>query len=216
MKILALSDTHSRHKKIPREWLPPADVIVHAGDFTINGEDLETLNFLEWFSGLPYAHRILTAGNHDWSFEDTRCLFFEDYARRGGITYLNDEGLDIEGVYFYGSASTPRFLDWAFNREQGAEIDRYWRAIPRYTDVLITHGPPYGYLDETLDKRKVGCKDLTENLKEIKPKYHVFGHIHSGYGIMKGRDELEGTTFINASVCDERYKLVNKPILFEV
>ena len=85
--------------------------------------------------------------------------------------------------------------------------------IPPETDVLITHGPPYGILDEVLrDPRPVGCRNLLHRIEEIKPRVHVFGHIHEGYGQVRQNDTL----FINASVLDVRYQPVNAPVVVEI
>ena len=92
--------------------------------------------------------------------------------------YLCDESLTLDGVKFYGSPWQPRFFDWAFNKDRGAPLKAIWDKIPLDTDVLITHGPPHGILDLTFDKIKAGCEELLLAVQRIKPKVHVFGHIH--------------------------------------
>jgi len=88
----------------------------------------------------------------------------------------------IEGVKFYGSPWQPRFFDWAFNLDRGEEIKKKWDLIPMDTDVLITHGPPYGILDLTHEGEKVGCEELMKAVLRVQPKIHIFGHIHEAYG----------------------------------
>lgn len=56
MKILPLPDTHGSHHKL--RDLPEADVIVHSGDFTMNGSQQEAINFMNWFCDLPYKIRF--------------------------------------------------------------------------------------------------------------------------------------------------------------
>jgi hypothetical protein len=111
--------------------------------------------------------------------------------REFGIVYLQDEGVTIDGVAFYGSPWQPWFYDWAFNLPRdGWELRKRWEAIPTETDVLVTHGPPHMVLDKAAGRHSKdvasdhgGCKILrTEILTRIKPKLHVFGHIHEGYG----------------------------------
>jgi Icc-related predicted phosphoesterase len=47
-----------------------------------------------------------------------------------------------------------------------------------------------------------------KRVEEIKPKIHVFGHIHEGYGYV-----FDGNThYINAAVLNGRYEFRNKPI----
>jgi Icc-related predicted phosphoesterase len=84
--------------------------------------------------------------------------------------------------------------------------------IPVGTDVLITHGPAFGLHDIVVNGTNTGCKDLLQRIIEVKPKVHVCGHIHEGYGSIKKGE----TRFINASVLNESYELVNKPIVFEI
>ncbi|MCC6461480.1 MAG: metallophosphatase domain-containing protein [Saprospiraceae bacterium] len=207
MKFVFISDTHLKHEQVE---LPPGDVLVHAGDFSRRGTPEEAAAFLHWFAQQPFRHKILVAGNHDFIAERDPGLFRALLPE--GVLYLENSGIEIEGIRLWGSPITPWFFDWAFNRQRGAEIRRYWEAIPEQTDVLITHGPPYGLLDEVLrDPRPVGCRDLLRRVQEIRPRVHVFGHIHEGYG-----QRLEnGTLFINASLLDVRYQVVNPPVLWE-
>ena len=95
----------------------------------------------------------------------------------------------------------------AFNRNRGTDIKQYWDQIPEDVDILITHGPPEGFGDKTQGGQNVGCADLLKAVQNIKPKYHVFGHIHEDVGIFKN----DHTTFINASVLNLAYQLVNPP-----
>jgi hypothetical protein len=126
--------------------------------------------------------------------------------------YLQDSGVDIDGIKFWGSPWQPEFYNWAFNLPRGPELARVWAQIPNDTDVLITHGPPYGVLDEIYHGKRVGCQDLSDALERVKPKVHVFGHIHEGYGVL----EQNGTTYVNASLCNQYYQLVHSPIVIDV
>lgn len=208
MKFVAISDTHCRHRSIK---LPKADVIIHAGDLSNKGEKVEVVDFLDWFGELDYRHKIFIAGNHDFYFEREKKKKIEDIIP-GNVTYLNDSGVTINGINIWGSPVTPWFFNWAFNRERGKPIQKHWQMIPEDTDLLIVHGPPYGILDQVINERHVGCRDLLERLKVVKPKVVVTGHVHESYGVMK----QSGIKFINASILNESYELVNKPIVFEL
>jgi Icc-related predicted phosphoesterase len=130
-----------------------------------------------------------------------------------GITYLNDSGCEIDGVKFWGSPITPWFHNWAFNRMRGAEIKEHWNLIPDNTNVLITHGPPYGFGDRPFGKHdRVGCEDLMSVVNRVKPKLHVFGHIHGS----AGEQFFNGTHFVNASVVNEIYSVVNSPVVVDL
>jgi len=208
MKICIISDTHNKHKRLGR--LPDADMIIHCGDFTSMGHSHEIVDFMKWYSMLPYKHKLIIAGNHDWLFERSRLLALEKVPEN--VIYLEDSGIEIEGLNFYGIPVQPPYNNWAFNRPEEKLIE-HWKAIPDNTDVLITHGPPNSIFDFSVyDRIHTGSPSLYfEVVDRIRPKLHCFGHIHSGYGIKV----IENTTFINASNLDEDYMCVNKPVLFE-
>lgn len=208
MKFVAISDTHCRHLNIK---LPKGDVLLHAGDITYKGKKDETDDFLNWFAKLPFKHKIFIAGNHDFYLEKEKFANIQSIIPEG-VIYLNDSEVVIDGIKIWGSPVTPWFFNWAFNRKRGKEIKKHWDKIPADTDIILTHGPAYGILDTVLNNTNAGCKDLLNTIEKIKPKAHVFGHIHESYGAAK----LKGTHFINASVLNESYELINKPIVFDI
>jgi len=56
-----------------------------------------------------------------------------------------------------------------------------WEMIPSDTDILVTHTPPIGYGDLCCTGVRAGCVELLSTVQNrVKPKYHVFGHIHEG------------------------------------
>lgn len=207
MKFIAISDTHGQHGKLS---LPEnADVIIHAGDISGRGTESQVRDFIEWFSSLDYKYKIFIAGNHDFFLEKIS----EAEVRKlipGNVIYLNDSGIDIEGIKIWGSPVQPWFHDWAFNRQRGTDIRRHWNLIPADTDILITHGPVKGILDRTVYGQEVGCEDLLDAVKKNKPSVHICGHIHEAYGVV----ESEGVKFINASVLNEDYFLCNEAVEF--
>jgi Icc-related predicted phosphoesterase len=215
MRIVCISDTHNFHEQIA---VPDGDVLIHSGDATVNGTDIEVIEFLHWFSRLPHKCKIFVAGNHDWLFEtDTRHarLLLAD----AKITYLQDSSIEIDGLKIYRSPWQPRFFDWAFNLNRGHELAEKWAMIPDDVDVLITHGPPYGILDLVPRKgwdENTGCEELRKRVEKIaalgRLKLHVFGHIHCGYGV---HEELD-VKFVNASTCDEQYNPTQPPIVVDL
>ena len=208
MTLTLISDTHFRHKQLE---LPGGDMLLHAGDLCGHGTEGEALAFLRWFEKQRYKHKVFVAGNHDWFFEEYGKTYI-DKIIPANIHYLNDSGVEIEGLKIWGSPVQPAFLDWAFNRKKGAEINKHWRLIPKDTDVLITHGPPFGILDRTTSNYNAGCEMLLKKVNQIQPKLHVFGHIHEGYGMIEKRK----TIFVNASSVNVNYQLVNAPIVLEI
>jgi Icc-related predicted phosphoesterase len=208
MKIVAISDTHGKHQNLV---LPKADMLIHAGDVSSRGKETEVIEFLKWFSETDFTYKIFIAGNHDFYFE----RFGDEMINQlipANVIYLNDNGIEIEGIKIWGSPISPWFYDWAFNRHRGNDIKKHWDKIPQNVDILITHGPVFGILDKTVRNENVGCKDLLEKIETLNPKFHICGHIHEAYGQVKYRE----TEFINVSVLDENYILKNKPIVLEI
>ena len=198
MQIVAISDTHTLHWLV--ENMPAGDVLIHAGDFMNTGhEPADIRSFNAWLGQQPFDVRIVCCGNHDQLFERS-----SEYARSmlTNAVYLEDEGVKIGGVSFWGSPYTPEFLNWAFMYPAGAGKS-HWQNIPDDVDVLITHGPPWGILDQASpDEPHRGCKDLLKAVEEKMPKVHIFGHIHGGAGTF----DNGVTRFVNASYLNERYR----------
>lgn len=210
MKLVLISDTHNKHKWIDNNEIPKGDVLIHAGDYSGRGSTEETKSFLDWYSNLPHKYKIFIAGNHDFFFERKNQNEINAILP-SNVIYLNNSGITIEGINFWGSPNQPIFFDWAFNKTE-EELIKTWNKIPTNTDVLITHSPPFGILDKTIRGKSVGCTALKKRVTIIKPKINVFGHIHESYGII----EQNGTTFINASLLNERYYKVNDPIVIDI
>jgi Icc-related predicted phosphoesterase len=227
MKIVCISDTHKYHHKVD---LPDGDVLVHAGDLTARGAIGDLNNFAMWLHDLDFEHKVVIAGNHDFCFEDERrgqAINILTSGRRD-VHYLENEGIEIGGKYFWGSPQTLFFNDWAFNVKGEDNLMDYFERIPEKTDVLITHGPPYEVLDEVKNSRPnedphVGSVALKERVHEVVPDLHVFGHIHEDYGelsryiqSMSDDDYNESIKFVNASICNLDYNAVNDPVVVEV
>ena len=212
-KITFISDTHNKHKHLTSKGmgniLGSGDYLIHAGDCTSLGSKNEITQFLEWFSNTDFKHKIFIAGNHDFGFEQQTDIA-QEY-KDMGVIYLFDNEVTIDGIKFYGSPWQPEFHNWAFNLSRGEELAEKWEQIPNDVDVLITHGPAYGILDYAPIGGHVGCEELYRKIVEVKPKIHVCGHIHDGYG----QKTMGGIEFLNASVLNERYEHAHKPIVIE-
>lgn len=208
-----MSDTHSMHERCT---VPPCDVLIHAGDWSGKGAIDDTVSFLQWFEAQPARHRIMIAGNHDWLAE-RHAAEFARMLKSYTITYLNDSGCDVDGLRVWGSPVQPEFCAWAFNRARGGAIRKHWDMIPNGVDVLVTHGPPAGIGDRTARGDYVGCADLMARLREVRPKLHVFGHIHEGRGKYHAPvDGVRDTVFVNASCLDETYRKMRQPVAIEL
>lgn len=215
-KIVAISDTHDRFKKLV---IPECDILISSGDYSFTGEKHIVKRFHKWMAKQPAKHFISVQGNHEkWvekNFAEAKTIA---EAACPGVHFIDEGLVEIEGLKIWCSAITPRFLDWAWNRNRGAEIKVHWDRIPNDIDVLVTHGPPRGILDKVVQVRSieryehVGCEDLAEAIKRVKPKVHIFGHIHCGYG----ETHVDGVSYYNASICDGMYRPANAPHTIEL
>lgn len=206
MRIVCISDTHEKHCSLN---IPEGDLIIHAGDLTSRGDINRVITFNAFMRDLPHKHKVVIAGNHDFCFEKEYSI---SKSMCKDFIYLQDESVHIEGFKIYGSPWQPRFFDWAFNLDRGEKLKAKWDMIPRDTDILVTHGPPHGVLDQTPRGDYAGCEDLLDAVKDIKPKLHIFGHIHLGYG----QSKIGETTFVNASSCTEDYLPTNPPVVIDL
>jgi predicted phosphohydrolase len=220
MRVVALSDTHTMHEKIQ---VPDGDLLIYAGDSLSSGGKAEFMRFRDWWMALPHKRKVLIAGNHDWFFEHEPALVHDLLP---GTSYLCDSGgtLSPEEINIWGSPYTPEFCNWAFNVTRGLLYAKHWRKIPQGLDILITHGPPLGILDQKNprhpDSRDVyvqsvhlGDEELARAVQETRPKHHIFGHIHGSGGLSLTIGE---TTYHNAAIVDEAYRPAHQPIVFEV
>jgi Icc-related predicted phosphoesterase len=218
-RITFISDMHGMYKDLPLDEIE--GTLIVAGDFSNVGYPHEIQEFCEWFDALKYYdNKIFIAGNHDRGFEDNPKSAMQIVNSFKNIEYLQDDLLLIGDDYedmikVWGTPHQPEFCNWAFNLPRsGAELEHVWSLIPKDIDILVTHGPPQGIMDTSgppWSKADLGCELLLKRVKEIKPKIHVFGHVHGGRGI----EFIDGTLFINASVVNEKYQIVNKPIVID-
>jgi len=226
MKITFISDTHGKHNQLSKD-LPGGDILIHAGDFMNSGYyKTEAIEFFNWFDAINnYDTKVFIAGNHDRIMEDDPTWAQGYLTGFKTIEYLQDDWMGLyfdgpngdmpeENIRIYGSPWQPEFYNWAFNLPRTSEtLMEKWNAIPDNTDILVTHGPPFGLLDIPGHgaPMNVGCGMLRYRIDELRPKIHVFGHIHGSAGYY-----FNGHThFINASVLNERYVYENKPLTFE-
>jgi len=179
MKLVMTSDTHTRHRKIRN--LPEGDIFIHAGDFSNIGtlEPHILKDFNDWLGDLPYAHKIVICGNHELGFDSLPKQSVQDML--SNCIYLDQDSVTIDGVKFYGEPRTPRFFDWAFNVDSHL-MGNIWAKVPKDTDVLIAHGPPYAHGDKVSPQRRAGCRSMAQFLEQSHVKLVICGHIHEDGG----------------------------------
>lgn len=222
--IVSISDTHGLHYKME---IPMADILICSGDFSNIGTSRGIYDFFEWFGNLPHYTKVLIAGNHDKGtdplfidrakYEGTYD-FFHEMIKKHDIIYLEDSSCEVYAndgsvIKIHGSPVTPTFgRGWAWNRNR-EEIQKHWDKIPQDIDILVTHGPAFGYGDRVVhNNERVGCDLLLNKIQEIKPKMHIFGHIHEDRGVYLDKDN--DITYVNASSLNLRYNPYERPYYF--
>ncbi|GAB6028646.1 hypothetical protein CHUAL_004478 [Chamberlinius hualienensis] len=196
VRFVCISDTHSRihQMRIP---IPAGDVLLHAGDITNYGDDKELIKFNSFLETLPHKYKIVIAGNHDHNLHEIfkpnirdqvgqnnlkiTCELTESAKLLTSAIYLQDSSTSVYGIKIYGSPWQPVHCPGAFSINRGDPLLKIWNLIPGDTDILLTHTPPLGHGDLTKRNNRAGCVDLLSTVKNrVKPRYHVFGHIHEG------------------------------------
>lgn len=219
-KIIAISDTHNKHNKLT---IQKCDLLLCVGDYSLQGCDSEIKNFCKWVNEQPAKHKVVIQGNHELGVQESFKKALAIAKKQcPDIIFVEHELVVIEGIKIFCSAWTPFFHDWAYNAYRTLEesiihqkpyIKDKWKDIPMDCDIVATHGPCKGILDQVYmfdgitPKERVGCDLLLEKFIQTSAKIHISGHIHSGHGFI----EFHGKKFYNVSICGERYTVDYAP-----
>lgn len=110
-------------------------------------------------------------------------VYLQDSAHYIVPDHNSSGGVYDEGITVYGTPWQPEYRGGAFNLKRGVPLREKWSMIPSGIDILVTHTPPHGIRDRCKTGEFCGCEDLRREVCErIRPRLHVFGHIHEGYG----------------------------------
>lgn len=189
MTILQISDTHNRHRSLGE--LPMTDVLVHCGDISDNGTEVEVIDFLHWLIDLPHRHKLFVSGNHDFCLWDANGID----GLPDNVHFLQNKMCVIDDVRFFGLG---------FNQPT--------QLIPTAVDVLITHEPPLGILDEDRQGEHWGNESIRERVNAISPRLHLFGHAHNAYGVKLHNSTL----FSNGAILNGNLQPIHQPRLFHL
>lgn len=210
MKFCCIADTHAQHNGVE---IHPCDVLIHAGDFLRTSKIDELNSFIEWFSNQPAKYKLFILGNHDRSFIKNRKKF--NIILPDNLIYLENSAVTLDGFKIWGVPyNTPAYMLYShINGQESIKNTSNYSLIPNNADIIITHNPPYGIRDKVLyGGYNIGSKDLLQRIKEIKPKLHVFGHVHYERGYFKTTD----TIFINAALVNDAEELIYQPLYMEI
>ncbi|CAD8104471.1 unnamed protein product [Paramecium primaurelia] len=227
LTFVCISDTHSQYIDLPQ-----GDVFIHCGDFSTHGEYFEVLQFIDWLKQLPFKYKVVIGGNHD-IFLDTekyekllKNRFHknkqQDHKKlqqelKQNCIYLENSSVVIEGYKIWGSPYSPTIPlnPWAFQVEP-EDGEEFWKIMEEGSDIVLTHGAPLGHSSYVHTYRPTegewGDEALAKRIKEVKPLYHIFGHVHEGYGMT----EEDGIKYVNCAILDEQYELAEKAYVFQL
>lgn len=207
LKIVIVSDTHCELSQLK---IPDGDIFIHCGDWSYLGQQPELIKFGRDLRKLPHKHKIIIPGNHDLTLDFWHEKFHKDAKKWLKLDdrshLLINSCIELEGLNFVGSSMIPKIGNWAFGYSE-LKKQHFYNHIDN-VDILITHSPPKGIMDE----EGYGCPVLLDFVNRVKPKIHCFGHCHEGYGKL----QINDTLFINAASMNRGYKLANKPIVIEI
>ena len=190
IRIVCISDTHNTQPLVAE-----GDVLIHAGDLSVYGTFAEIQKQLHWLARQPHGEKVVIPGNHDLLLDaDFAARFPDRELDKAGVsiadldwqklTYLQNSStafpVEVAGkertLNIFGSPLTMQHGNFAF--QYPSDKDVWSDLLPPETDIVITHGPPKGHLDDT----GLGCRFLLKEIWRVQPRLLVCGHIHGGRG----------------------------------
>jgi Icc-related predicted phosphoesterase len=226
VKVVAAADLHGHLPAID-----PCDLLVLGGDLCPDfkaprnehwGYGLDTTGhpqanwldttFRDWLQTLRNGgveEIVGIAGNHDFAFGN------HVHPTDLPWTYLEDAETAVGGLRVYGTPWVPNLPFWAFYGDE-RKLELRAAAIPEGIDVLVTHGPPFGYADLCSPNApsagtRVGEPAIEAHLQRIKPRAVVCGHIHENWGVY---EHPSGASIYSVSIMDDLYEPREEPASF--
>lgn len=207
---MALSDTHGHEREVE---VPEGDILVFAGDFAWSGNHGEWSSWIEWLRSLPHRFKIVVAGNHDGILTQP---FFRHQVEEVAA-YLEGASVLAGGLKVFGSPFIPRTgFGWSFEAAS-SRLRRIWTGVPDDTDLIVSHGPPLGAVDQDHTGAHLGDPEFArmlgrwhEERSSPPPQAIVCGHIHEAHG----EGLVMGIRTHNVAVCDAQYDPVHPATIF--
>jgi len=214
MRIVATSDSHFF---VDPSIIPDGDVFIHAGDLMDRGTVDEWDDLLAWLEVLPHKHKYFVPGNHDFHLMLYPGPAMQDLKWASVTTIghpLSSKTTVLpNGMKMGGSPWVTNLARWAFNSQEMPIAEYIFGMGP--VDVMVTHSPAYGHLDEVMTKQGIvntGIQAYNTYMDSFNPKIWINGHIHEGYGHKK----VNETDVYNVCLCDIEYKHRNAPIVIDI
>ena len=212
-RLVLISDTHGRHEELV---LPPGDVLVHSGDFVRSHKHCtrEAIESFDAWLGrqVQYKARVVIAGNHEKLLDRVR-----PSAMLKNCKYVCHNWIEVEGLRMFCSPYRPGrgclYRAEAFGRP-ARKLQELWASLRAPVDVVITHGPPFGVLDEE-SVGHIGDPALLDRVRMVEPLLHVFGHCHGLQGGRRLRTQTGEVLFVNAASLDGRDGIAS-PVVVDV
>ena len=239
MKIVSTADLHGELEF----KLPSGDILTISGDICpVRGSHSPTTqmywlknHFLPWCDKLIkdsiFKHVVFISGNHDFVFKKVTTITSGDFYMNlpNNVHYLFDAGVEIEGIKIYGTPWTPTFGNWAYMCSEDI-LDQIYSKIPEGLDILLSHGPAYGWNDTILKGpykpdviEHIGSKSLRKHIIRSKVKHFLYGHIHECSHIPliiphinKNIERVSETTSTCVSLLNDYYEIEYPPFEFSL
>jgi len=129
--------------------------------FYVDGKPEKIEEFGNWLGDSSFSAIVIIAGDYDILFQKKPAKARKLLSKHDKIHYLEDTGCRIGGIPFYGTPWQPQLsYGWAFTSDGEEELTNKWQSIRSDVQVLITHGPPSGILDFTVDGKHAGSTSL--------------------------------------------------------
>lgn len=201
MKALCFADLHGNQNalKYLAELQTQAECILVAGDILNSrpGDGREVRQAKALAEALEHFHLpvFMTQGNHDY----WNTSLFQEYP---WIQVVIDRLVTLpNGMKAWFSPWSKRFGFWNWMQsERNAHYE-----IPQETEVVVSHGPAYGILDEVGDDN-AGSSVFLDALDALpRLRYVITGHIH-GECSSPNTVKRNGVIFQRVSCVDEDYE----------
>ena len=161
-----------------------------SSDFLISVGDLNP-RYLEYLVTVANKPLFYICGNHDNNYIDNP---------PEGCICIDDDIYEYQGIRILGLGGSLNYNNGPFQyseKEMKKRIRKLKRKIHKFkgVDIIVSHAPIKGYGDlEDLPHQGFEC--FKELLADLKPKYWIYGHVHSEYSYNVPRIQSANETMI--------------------